>query len=35
MSYNTFPVIQQDPQQFVSMIEGIGRVLRIGESIEL
>ncbi|MCL6617899.1 MAG: metal-dependent hydrolase, partial [Anoxybacillus ayderensis] len=33
--YNTFPVIQQDPQQFVSMIEGVGRVLHVGESIEL
>lgn len=33
--YNTFPVIQQDPQRFVAMIEGVGRVLHVGESIEL
>ncbi|MBW7650055.1 metal-dependent hydrolase [Anoxybacillus sp. ST4] len=33
--YNTFPVIQQDPQRFVKMIEGVGRILHVGESIEL
>jgi len=34
--YNTFPVIQQDPEQFVSMLkDGVGKVLRPGESIEL
>ncbi|SFA48821.1 L-ascorbate metabolism protein UlaG, beta-lactamase superfamily [Anoxybacillus pushchinoensis] len=33
--YNTFPVIQQDPQRFVKMIDGVGRVLHVGESIEL
>jgi L-ascorbate metabolism protein UlaG (beta-lactamase superfamily) len=34
--YNTFPVIAQDPQQFVAMLpEGVGRVLKPGEGIEL
>ncbi|EMT45427.1 metal-dependent hydrolase [Anoxybacillus flavithermus] len=33
--YNTFPVIQQDPQRFVKMIDGVGRILHVGESIEL
>lgn len=34
--YNTFPAIAQDPQQFVEMLpDGVGRVLKPGESIEL
>jgi L-ascorbate metabolism protein UlaG (beta-lactamase superfamily) len=33
--YNTFPVIEQDPYRFVAMLEGIGKVLNVGESIEL
>jgi len=34
--YNTFPAIAQDPQQFVAMLpDGVGRVLKPGESIEL
>ncbi|KFZ41806.1 metal-dependent hydrolase [Anoxybacillus flavithermus] len=33
--YNTFPIIQQDPRRFVAMIEGVGRVLHVGESMEL
>ncbi|MGM7702322.1 metal-dependent hydrolase [Pseudalkalibacillus sp. Hm43] len=34
--YNTFPVIEQDPEAFVNDLEGKkGRVLKSGESIEL
>ncbi|RAK21249.1 L-ascorbate metabolism protein UlaG (beta-lactamase superfamily) [Anoxybacillus vitaminiphilus] len=34
--YNTFPVIEQDPEKFVAMLnEGIGKILKAGESIEL
>ncbi|GMB07345.1 L-ascorbate metabolism protein UlaG (beta-lactamase superfamily) [Thermolongibacillus altinsuensis] len=33
--YNTFPVIEQDPHRFVAMLEGVGKVLNVGESIEL
>ncbi|WP_077214234.1 metal-dependent hydrolase [Bacillus dakarensis] len=34
--YNTFPVIQQDPKKFVSLLpEGQGKVIEVGESIEL
>jgi L-ascorbate metabolism protein UlaG (beta-lactamase superfamily) len=34
--YNTFPVIQQDPQAFVDRLEeGTGKVLHTGEAIEL
>ncbi|HDM9242802.1 TPA: metal-dependent hydrolase [Listeria innocua] len=37
MHYNTFPLIEQDPHQFVaSLDEGIsGKVLEIGEGIEI
>lgn len=34
--YNTFPVIRQDPHQFVKLLpEGQGKVLEVGESIPL
>lgn len=33
--YNTFPVIQQDPDQFVSLLKANGKALKAGESIEL
>lgn len=34
--YNTFPVIRQDPHQFVKQLpNGQGKVLEVGESIEL
>lgn len=34
--FNTFPVIEQNPQEFVSKLpEGVGRVLEVGEVIEL
>lgn len=34
--FNTFPVIEQDPNQFVSRLEqGQGKVLEVGEVIEL
>jgi L-ascorbate metabolism protein UlaG (beta-lactamase superfamily) len=36
MHYNTFPVIEQNPKEFVSSLKsGVGRVLQPGESIEL
>lgn len=38
MHYNTFPVIQADPQEFKSKVEAIGkkaRVMEFGEEIEL
>lgn len=34
--YNTFPVIEQDPYQFVQMLEpGVGKVLKPGEELNL
>ncbi len=34
--FNTFPVIEQDPRKFVSRLpEGVGKVLEVGEAIEL
>ncbi|MEA3320879.1 MAG: metal-dependent hydrolase [Bacillota bacterium] len=34
--FNTFPVIEQNPHDFVSKLpEGVGRVLEVGEVIEL
>ncbi|RKQ29882.1 metal-dependent hydrolase [Oceanobacillus halophilus] len=34
--YNTFPVIEQDPDAFVSKVKtGEGRVLQVGEELEL
>lgn len=34
--FNTFPVIEQNPQEFVSKLpEGVGRVLEVGEVIDL
>jgi L-ascorbate metabolism protein UlaG (beta-lactamase superfamily) len=34
--YNTFPVIEQDPHQFIALLkDGVGKVLQPGESIEL
>lgn len=33
--YNTFPLIEQDGQAFVDSLEGEGKVLQSGESIEL
>ncbi|PEA56841.1 metal-dependent hydrolase [Bacillus pseudomycoides] len=36
MHYNTFPVIEQDPQQFVEKLtSSVGKVLEAGEGIEL
>ncbi|MGO2083263.1 metal-dependent hydrolase [Vagococcus sp.] len=34
--YNTFPVIQQEPMDFINLLpNGVGQVLAIGETIEL
>lgn len=34
--YNTFPVIQQDPNKFIELLDGVeGKVLQPGESITL
>ncbi len=33
--YNTFEVIKQDPQAFVEKLPGIGKVMQIGETIEV
>ncbi len=34
--FNTFPVIEQNPQEFVSKLpEGVGKVLEVGEVVEL
>jgi L-ascorbate metabolism protein UlaG (beta-lactamase superfamily) len=34
--YNTFPVIQQDPQKFIDLLDNQnGKILKAGESIEL
>ncbi|WP_404459000.1 metal-dependent hydrolase [Sutcliffiella horikoshii] len=34
--FNTFPVIEQNPQEFVSKLpEGVGKVLEVGEVIDL
>lgn len=33
--YNTFPIVQQDPQAFVQLIPGFGQVLAVGETLEL
>ncbi|KPB05413.1 metal-dependent hydrolase [Bacillus sp. CHD6a] len=34
--FNTFPVIEQNPHEFISKLpEGVGRVLEVGEAIEL
>lgn len=34
--YNTFPMIEQDPNDFVDLVDnGVGVILNIGESIEL
>ncbi|ART77613.1 metal-dependent hydrolase [Sutcliffiella horikoshii] len=34
--FNTFPVIEQNPQEFVSKLpEGVGRVLEVGEVLDL
>ena len=33
--YNTFPIVQQDPQAFVQLIPGVGQVLAVGETLEL
>ncbi|WP_096202694.1 metal-dependent hydrolase [Bacillus sp. FJAT-45350] len=34
--YNTFPVIEQDPESFVKLLaEGQGKVIAVGQSIEL
>jgi L-ascorbate metabolism protein UlaG (beta-lactamase superfamily) len=36
MHYNTFPVIEQNPHEFVSQLKGsVGKVLDAGEAIEL
>ncbi|MDQ0858095.1 metal-dependent hydrolase [Bacillus sp. V2I10] len=36
MHYNTFPVIEQDPKEFVSRLSGkTGKVMEAGESIKL
>ncbi|CKF65126.1 metal-dependent hydrolase [Streptococcus pneumoniae] len=36
MHYNTFPVIEQDPYQFVEKLQNCtGKVLEAGESITL
>ncbi|SFJ25557.1 MULTISPECIES: metal-dependent hydrolase [unclassified Bacillus (in: firmicutes)] len=36
MHYNTFPVIEQDPHQFIGKLtSGVGKVLEPGEGIEL
>ncbi len=33
--YNTFPVIQQDPQAFVQLIPELGQVMKVGATLEL
>ena len=34
--YNTFPVIKQDPHQFVESLSDIeGKVLKVGEGLDL
>lgn len=34
--FNTFPVIKQDPNQFIKLLDqGVGQVLDIGESVDL
>lgn len=34
--YNTFPVIKQDPQEFVELLPaGVGKVMAVGETIEV
>ncbi|HET7657705.1 MAG TPA: metal-dependent hydrolase [Bacillales bacterium] len=33
--YNTFPVIEQDPEKFVNSLKGEGKALKSGQSIEL
>jgi len=34
--YNTFPVIKQDPHQFIESLSGIeGKVLKVGEGLDL
>lgn len=33
--YNTFPLIKQDPDAFAEQLPGIGRVLKVGESLVL
>lgn len=34
--YNTFPIIQQDPEKFVSLLDdGVGKVMKPGDSLEL
>ncbi|MGX7132272.1 MULTISPECIES: metal-dependent hydrolase [Enterococcus] len=33
--YNTFPVIQQDPQKFIDLLPGNGEVLSVGQTIEV
>jgi len=36
MHYNTFPVIRQDPQEFIKLLEdGNGKILNPGEGIDL
>lgn len=35
MHYNTFPVIEQDPEAFVRSLKGNGKALQSGQSIEL
>ena len=33
--YNTFPLIEQDPNQFINLLEdGVGEILEIGDTIE-
>jgi len=33
--YNTFPIIEQDPQSFVDKVKSVGKVMASGESITL
>ncbi|KGT39988.1 metal-dependent hydrolase [Weizmannia sp. CD-2023] len=34
--YNTFPLIQQDPQKFIDLLDGVnGKVMKAGDAIEL
>lgn len=34
--YNTFPIIQQDPEKFVYLLDdGVGKVMKPGDSLEL
>lgn len=34
--YNTFPLIQQDPEAFVKLLpEGVGKVMAVGETLEI